>query len=573
MPAGLINIAIYGGQDLYLTGTPEITHFKTVYRRHTNFSSESIRVNIDDAVGFDVESKVVLPRVGDLIHKIYVEIVLPEVQLTRTVNNLQSSEAYQAYLDALIDLNKIADFMSLNIEAYRGAQDEYQVENDSSIATMKSAILREFNISSVGNSQDDVNVIIVNNFRDLIAGLFSESQVNLNYIAENTDENDPTITKKIFFGKLSTAVNKSYKIQKYFREIVNQKYALYLESINKIIKFAWVKKLGHAIIEYVDVYIGGEKIDRHYGVWLDIWHELTGNKEQEETYLKMIGDIPSLTTFDRTVKPKYILQVPLQFWFNRFNGLALPLIAIQYNEISLNIKLRRFDECAYIEELSGEQSLNDFVENFNLLPQMSLLVDYIYLDGTERRKFAQSSHEYLIEQVQTTFFSNIQQRTFSTKLDFNHPTKELIWVVQRTTNTINDTGTQETLLWNYGVTNTGTINPVLTSKISFNGYDRVIKLTGNYFNYAQPHMAHRNTPRDGINIYSFSVFPEESQPSGSCNFTRINNFVIDLEITDLMFTLNGNRNPDDPTTVNIMFFGTNLNILRIIGGMAGLAYA
>jgi len=188
-------------------------------------------------------------------------------------------------------------------------------------------------------------------------------------------------------------------------------------------KIAWVRRLGHALIESVEVEIGGSRIDKHYGTWLDIWYELARPVgDRERGYLKMIGDVPELTAFDGTAKPGYTLYVPLQFWFCRNTGLALPLIALQYHEVRLHFEFRSNRQLGVFEDCNAYNTLT--------MLDASLLVDYIYLDSEERRRFAQVGHEYLIEQLQFTGEESVQLRNEKFKLGFNHPTKELIWALR-----------------------------------------------------------------------------------------------------------------------------------------------
>ena len=170
---------------------------------------------------------------------------------------------------------------------------------------------------------------------------------------------------------------------------------------NDYVRF-WVNSIGHALLESIEVEIGGTVIDRQSGMWMDIWSELTQKEEKKIGYSNMIGKMDSHYT------PHYeecgegrILYVPLNFWFCRNIGLALPIIALQYSEVKIHIKLRSLDECLIMldcAKLPSKLNLN-----------MSLLVDYIYLSTDERYKFSQDSHEYLFEQIQTTDGASIQE--------------------------------------------------------------------------------------------------------------------------------------------------------------------
>ena len=209
--------------------------------------------------------------------------------------------------------------------------------------------------------------------------------------------------------------------------------------------------------------------------------------------------------------------VPLQFWFNRNPGLALPLIALQYHEVKLLLTLTGQDTC--------------FI---NSGTDISLWVDYIYLDSDERRRFAQTSHEYLIEQLQKNDLTTNKTNT----LNFYHPIKELVWYQEG--NTITDTNWQ----------------------LMLNGQIRFMKRPTKYFTRTQIWQHHTGyggiISPDSIAVYSFAIKPEKHQPSGTCNFSRINNAKL---VSDLELTRTGT------------IYAVNYNVLRIMSGMGGLAYS
>lgn len=198
------------------------------------------------------------------------------------------------------------------------------------------------------------------------------------------------------------------------------------------VEFAWVRRLGHAIIDEMELEIGGSQIDKQYGNWLNIWYELSHEVGHEYGYAKMIGDVPELTSIstlswdvpeNTLLKPAYTMYVPMQFYFCRNNGLALPLIALQYHQVKIYLKFRQADQC-YI----ASEAFKSGAETFEL-DDASLYVDYVYLDTEERRRFAQVSHEYLIEQLQFTGEESIgNSNSAKYKLNFNHPCKALYWV-------------------------------------------------------------------------------------------------------------------------------------------------
>ena len=498
MGGGLMQLVAYGAQDMYLTGNPQITFFKIVYRRHTNFSMEAIEQTFNGTADFGRTVSATIARNGDLIHRMYVQATIPAV--------------------------------------------------------------------TVPNNQ----------------------------------------------------------------------------------RFRWMNWLGHLLLETVELEIGGQKIDKHYGDWLHIWNELTQTAGHQAGYANMVGNVPKLTQYfsgdiNNLSTSSVELYIPLQFWFNRNPGLALPLIALQYHEVKINIKFRQATDCYHCTDVTLAAPVLS----------ASLWVDYVYLDTEERRRFAQVSHEYLIEQLQFTGDESTSATSTKVKMAFNHPVKELIWVAQRSSHINSDinyggfqwfnytdrsdptyfsgtpsdplgggmgtaafhsgnfpyslpfSGTTQGVngvnvpdftpnidnnpgsitfeqLLNGTTDNTGTAwasrlsiidsgeNPISKAKIQLNGHDRFAERNGRYFNLVQPYQHHENIPATGINVYSFALKPEDHQPSGTCNFSRIDTATLHLTLTSNAILQNDNTTPEN---VRIRVYAVNYNVLRIMSGMGGLAYS
>lgn len=307
--------------------------------------------------------------------------------------------------------------------------------------------------------------------------------------------------------------------------------------------FAWHPYLGHNLIEEVSIEIGGQTIDKHYGTWLNIWNDLTQTSEKEDGYKKMVGNTVGMTSnsadplpgdnnTDGT--PEYTMYVPLQFWFCRNPGLALPLIALQYHEVKFNITFANFNENLYVKGASLTA-----ISAPNL--EASLYVDYIYLDTDERRQFAQVQHEYLIEQLQFTGAETVTAGAYKSKLALNHPCKELIWVVQEAGNTAAPTS----------------YKTVTSAKLQLNGQDRFSERDGAYFNLVQPYQHHTSIPSDGVYVYSFALNPEQHQPSGTVNMSRIDNATLQLTVG---------------AGGSLKVFAVNYNVLRIMAGIKECIY-
>jgi hypothetical protein len=325
-----------------------------------------------------------------------------------------------------------------------------------------------------------------------------------------------------------------------------------LPALSHASNVSWVDNIGHVLIDEVVIEIGGQQIDKHYGDWLNIWNELTQTSEKADGYNVMIGNTEALAgyyatgTAEGTSTPAATLYIPLQFWFCRNAGLALPLIALQYHEVKFNITFKSFADCHIVA--SGSYSGTPSLTN------ASLFIDYIYLDTDERRQFAQVQHEYLIEQLQFTGAESFSNTSVKSKLALNHPCKELVWVVQPDANVT-------AKKWSdYAVPTTGA-QTVVDAKLQLNGHDRFSTRKGSYFNLVQPYQHHTRIPAAGIYVYSFALNPEQHQPSGTVNMSRIDN-------ATLMLTLDTGVN-----ACKLRVYAVNYNVLRVMAGMGGLAYS
>jgi hypothetical protein len=273
-----------------------------------------------------------------------------------------------------------------------------------------------------------------------------------------------------------------------------------------------------------------------------IWNDLTMPMGKEDGFKTMVGAelYESATANDTTTIAATTLYVPLEFWFCKNPGLALPIISLQYHEVKFALEFSSFDDCVISD--------TDLSYTDASLESASLWIDYIYLDTDERRRTAQTQHEMLITQVQFTGDETLSASSNRFTLQFNHPCKELVWVCQD----------DEATLWNDFANLTTEENPVTTARLQLNGHERFTEREGLYFNYVQPFQHHERIPSVGVNVYSFALKPEEHQPSGTCNMSRIDTAVLSV---------------DSSVAGKCKIFATNYNVLRIMSGMGGLAYA
>ena len=313
--------------------------------------------------------------------------------------------------------------------------------------------------------------------------------------------------------------------------------------------------IAERIVADVELSIGGQRIDKHYQKWWRLYSELYLEEGKKANWAKM-------TTMAGATAGKVYL--PLIFFFNRNPGLYLPLIALQYHEVRLDIDLA-----------------SDFADLFS--SSLKVWANYVYLDTEERRRFAQKGHEYLIEQVQHTGVDAVEGNgTKQVRLSYNHPVKELVWCIANSTSNANVSS------WNFTTDDTPVLElecpdsrphltgvpridvgtnwteeragPLSTFKLILNGQDRFKEQPGKYFNQVQPYCHHSGTACPGIYSYSFALKPEEHQPTGTCNFSRIDN--AQAEVT---------TGSADNTSLNM--FAVNYNVLRIQSGMGGLAFS
>lgn len=524
MTGALIQLVAYGLDDLYLTHEPQVTYFKVVYRRHTNFTAEAIVQPFINQPNFGKKSTCILSKNADLAGKATIVVTLPKVQ---TVNNEKA-------------------------------------------------------------------------------------------------------------------------------------------------KFAWVKRVGFALIKSVEIEINGRIIDKHYGEWLNLWAELTGDLvcEKQTGFKKMIGDIPELTDFTDN-KNEYTLYIPLQFWFCRSSSNAIPLVSLQYSDVKINVEFRNASECYYLSpthyikcrddivnfvpyeyieqnvdgvisagifiyydisykrlyyhkitnekllsvpvskdfntSLSNSTEINallasprglkysivgktsgytTFAEfNNSTITQTSssirnldiieahLLVTYYYLDEDERYKFSQSKHDYLIDQLFFTPDVPIDNINFSGPVIADHPCKLMVWVAQldyinKEKDYFNYTDSYQNKLFKTEDLPGKVGNPVgktliNTQTITINGNQRVSMRPATYFDTTQKQMHIKHTTSPGINMYSFALYPFTNQPSGSFNMSQFDNVRVQMLLSPIVSV---------GADANYRCYCLCSNILRIVSGLAALVF-
>lgn len=420
MGGGLLQLVAYGAQDAYISGNPQITFWKGLFKRHTNFAMEPFRINFSGQPSWGTKQTAIVGRHADLLYSTYVEVVLP--------------------------------FLGTNNAEYEWSDGG----------------------------------------------------------------------------------------------------------------------LGYKLIRHVELDIGGQIIDRMYSEFMFIWSGLTLSQDGLTKLNAMVNPTirdDSECAGDGRKKLPNVLYIPLPFFFTRNPGAALPLIALQYHEVKINVLWN-----------DPQFFAGNFNEVSNCPPptQAALYIDYIYLDTEERRRMAQASHEYLIEQTQFNEDKGIRGANNRIDLTFNHPVKELIWVVQPASYT------DCKLAAKSGKTRLApfTYDRALVYEqwIQINGQDRLDRRYGDYYSKVQPFQHHTGVGSSeipgggGLYCYSFALRPEEHQPSGTCNFSRI-------DTATIVMNMAGGVSPDigpseaDAGDWNVRVYAVNYNVLRVMSGMGGLAYS
>lgn len=349
------------------------------------------------------------------------------------------------------------------------------------------------------------------------------------------------------------------------------------------LEFHWIENLGEAIIDNYYVTIGGSIVDRQYGEQLHVQNLVSMSSDKRKIYDRMIGNVDELVapskrtgTYPTTSPaiPSRKLYIPLNFWFNRDSGCALPLVCLQYSETEISIELRPLIElCRIVQDgvvkapsaFDSEQRFHNFVSN-DRVTYMSgetvvdmrayLEVNYYFVDTKEREYIAYHPHEYLIEQTfRIQRFSLMENNIFEMLLQ--NPVKEILWVLKRS-----DQGVRND--W-HDFTDEGQ-HILTTAKLMFNGMDRFDEKDAGYFNYIQPFQYHKACPKDGIYIYSFSLQPDEglNQPSGSCNMSRVNK---------IQMMLNTIKPKDTTYHYDVNIYAIGYNFLKISSGLAGIVFS
>jgi len=549
MPGGEIQLVAYGEENVFLNDNPQITFFKIVYKRYTNFSIETVKCNFVEQLSFGSKYTVEIPKTGDLMHKLWLVIDLPSVPI---IYNLQN-------------------------------------------------------------------------------------------------------------------------------------------TVDKRLKFAWARKVAYALINYIDIDIGGQVIDRQWGEWMNILNELN-TTNFNSSLNQYIGNTPEFYEYKNTSTgiPSLRLHVPLQFWFFKNSGFALPLLALEYSSVRLTIQLNEFSNCAifspsnyiYISNYYGcgipqepllqidgggsyawaeydsieiiditdksklyklyyrQISNNTFIttnqqyfdtyvkkvielfknnteynvdntNNLELLPKffiyglksksiftpitktgtnnvtgsyiykyisnisiknMFLLIDYIYLDREERIQFYNNKHEYIIEQIYFTGNSILKNLSNKNSLEIINPCKLIVFMGQLeylTNPNVNDFFNYNTTFIRNDLQQIQGIPIIKSANFDFNSNQFSTPMDYSFYSKLLPFISYpMAVNNDNYGIYKFCLYPINTQPSGSCNMSCFTN----VDINTRFNKIDAPRMPLANNNYIFKSYAITYNILKIVHGVSGLVF-
>lgn len=638
MGGGLLQIVSSTNEDLFITSKPQITFFKLVFYRYTNFSIETLEEFFDGAPDFGESVTCTLAKTGDLIHHMYLKIDLPEVHIPILNNSIIHQNNKSFINDKILQYNKIKqDFTNYKIYIkYFFILWRLLWKEVISIAGNYNSVI---NIINLYKKSD--NWIEYNKYNNIFSNVYTKkNNSNINFDIVYMFEY--SLKTEYQFSNYSILKNNEFKDKlKIFLINYRENTTLYnnqlfdeLTKIKNIIdtektdyyRFSWLPKIGLRLIDNIEISIGGQVIDRLNSNMLNIWYELTVSHNQINTFNNIIGNIPKLNTYNSNKKESYSLYIPLPFWFSKYTGISLPALALRYHDIQVNLKLKELIDCCTIETIENKLSDNININELIKILNVSLYIDYVYIEQEERKKFGRNSLEYLIDQHQYLPVKNIKSININQLLYFVNPIKELLWTCQTKvwdryefikiykfqyiTNLTNDkikliignnhlikkddkikiynskyynniykvintddtsiTINSDFIIDDYGyieIINTiFSENTIDTLSITFNSLVRVSEREGMYYNLIQPWKHHKNIPSPGIYLFSFAINPEDYQPSGSCNMGLLDANQAFININSIFFEYMEKN-------VSINFYARSINILKITEGMASLAFS
>lgn len=677
MSGGLIQLVTSGKQDVALTLNPQITFFKKVYRRHTNFSLELKEHNTNqqsdwgDTVSFSLNN-------GDLVHRCFIQIEIPKLSFNDSIINNSIYLAWKAdYINRSVNeqtkwntlYTNFKNYVSIELLLYQKLQILFMSDNIT-LNSIKETVVR-FNNTYSTQKNLYANLIDIDIFNKInISGYIISINKLLTY--DIILPNNNYISLITIKSNLENKKNSIYEYLNYYHKNLKQITNKVTQINSNKINFAWSEFLGHYFFSQFELEIGGQIIEHYTSDQLHIYQSHSINEEYKENYFKMIGHIDDLINYEKLDKPNTIIYCPLLFWFCKKPGAALPIIAMKNTSVSINLTINKIKNLLYFRDWEYEYNtitkltvinntyitkdlvyynyiydkdskkitynlkyinspalsliynllkpsdivlilekfgvnniitLNEWINfrnnlsnypdllnkiggydnyiDYNYLmnqipkPNVKLLAEYIFLDDIEREKFASSKLEYVIETFQENAFDVKNLPLFDAEFAIDRPNKYLKWFVQPKIflNGLSEYG--KVYPWIYDFKKFFKNNVFTKQIILLNQIELLNKhLDPTFYEYVTTNKSLNNSLPEGIYFYNFSLFPEDSQPSGTSNLTVIKEkkFRYEMDPNFLKEYFNSPLNKDK-IDLQLKILSLSYNFFAVHNGIGRLIFA
>jgi hypothetical protein len=516
MSGGIVQLALWGAEDIPLSSQPQVTWFKTAFRRSTPFSMDSIEQQFQGEANFAKRSSINISRSGDLCTDVWLQIKVPSLWNYFEPYTQQASTP-------VIKAARYTSSTSAKVIV------EPSITKATSITTVYKATVTPVGEGSTVTSTSTLS----DPYTILVTGLVATSEYNVvvETMIQATENASPTLDPD---------------------ENVS--------ASTEVIALKWANSLGHAIMESVAFSVGATLIDRHTSDYLDMWSELTLSEEKKAGVYEMVGkyDDYDPRDADKSFDTERLLMVPMQFFFCTSPSMALPILSLTYHESRLDFQFRDYKDCIRSTR-RPVSTLLDASGYPMTLKEMKCYATQVYLDVEERRRYSNLPQEMLVTVTQFLGDAalNVQAGDALTRkipIEFSHPVKEIIWAYNPIASY---TGDSTTIDWfNYG--DDDFFDDL---KISINGVDRNISRPAPYYRLIQPYAHHTRIPKKKVYSFSFALHPEQIQGSGTINMSR-------CDTAHLVATMK-------PTTGQgrLRVYCTSFNVFRVANGLGGLSFS
>jgi hypothetical protein len=609
-----LQLAAQGSADIFLTGSPQVTFFRSTYRRHVDFAIESIENVFQGTADFGTRSTVTLQKAGDLAGATWLQIQLPDLTsyTTFTPQARQTdaaiiSSAYHTGQTSIVVVSGLPtsgtwDYATAMVSnsyatqstsapqiasvsaASTGGVAKVVITAASAISSVQHYVANIFygntstfssaeftgaaNATSVEVGNTTYSVSVGNTWGVKVYGVYSNNGTTAEsepvYFSAAAANSASNVLTAVALSDLPFGANTSW-IATTTASTSSETYATGGTS-QLVSNLKWTNNIGSALLSAVEYEIGGVRIERHTAPWNDIRQQLTETAERKagiDTMLLNYDDNYDIWNWNYSSNGPEMLFVPLKFAWNRLSAMNLPLVALQYHDVKIN-----FEFASYLSCINSSQSITS-LSTTPALTSIQCFVDYVFLDQAERVRFASNPSEYLTEIVQfqgaeTLLGYDSPSGVVTNRkvtLNFTQPVKELVWVYQTYAN-YQSTPYTGNNWFNYYVSGNTSIEPFDAVQLQLNGHNRFAARPGQYFRQVVPYQCHTRVPSKNVYCWSAALNPEDAtMPSGSINMSRLDNVQLALTVNSAV------------PTGRLMIYAVSWNVLRVASGMAGLVFA